>query len=98
MSYTKGKWEINGGIIEVITDTRDYYEIHRIAVVGTPNMQTIEDTANARLIAAAPTLLEACIYAKERLEQLSTSEFEKGEDADIRTKIDLAIAQAESEE
>lgn len=42
---------------------------------------------NAALIAAAPDLLAACEYALTRLENISTDEFARGGDADIRDRL-----------
>lgn len=50
--HTEGPWINNGGRIET--------KKHRpLAVVGEVNNQSFEDTANARLMAASPDLLEA---------------------------------------
>ena len=55
--HTLGPWINNGGQIE---GTNGYPEDEIVAVVGVVNHQTLNDIANARLIAAAPDLLEAC--------------------------------------
>lgn len=58
LKHTPGPWAINGGRIVRYIDgfsTPDSC----IATVGTVNAQTPTDTANARLIAAAPDLLDA---------------------------------------
>jgi hypothetical protein len=54
--HTKGKWFNNGG--RIYAQQGD--EIREICDVGLVNNQSKEDTANARLITAAPELLEAC--------------------------------------
>jgi len=56
--HTKGPWYNNGGQIEHIDPETSYTQV--IGAVGVVNDQSMTDTANARLIAAAPDLLEAC--------------------------------------
>lgn len=56
MSYTKGKWFNNGG--RICAQQGD--DIREICDVGLVNHQSREDTANARLIVAAPDLSEVC--------------------------------------
>jgi hypothetical protein len=55
MRHTPGPWRNNGGQIE---GPGGYPNI--VARVGTVNEQAFQDTANARLIEAAPDLLWAC--------------------------------------
>jgi hypothetical protein len=55
--HTPGPWTINGGRIEA-TDAGTSAAVV-VARVGLINDQSHEDTANARLIAAAPELLKA---------------------------------------
>jgi len=51
------RWHLNGGRIEAEGAYTSQARV--IAVVGTVNEQTPEDTRNARLITAAPRLLVA---------------------------------------
>ena len=67
--HTQGTWENNGGIIEALPVGRSFKSMQGIAVVGIPNNQTAEDTDNARLICAAPDLLEACKRALNDLQE-----------------------------
>lgn len=55
--HTKGKWFNNGGRIYAQQGDDN---IREICDVGLVNQQSKEDTANARLIVAAPDLLVAC--------------------------------------
>ena len=55
--HTPGPWANNGGRIEACEPYTS--QSINVAVVGEANHQTPTDTANARLIAAAPELLEA---------------------------------------
>jgi hypothetical protein len=57
MEHTQGKWFNNGG--RIYAQQGD--DIREICDVGLVNHQSAEDTANARLIKAAPELLECCI-------------------------------------
>ena len=52
------------------------------------------DEANARLIAAAPELYDACSYALTQLEDMSTEQFRLGADKEIRSKLGKALAKA----
>jgi hypothetical protein len=55
--FTKGPWYNNGGQIEHLDPETSYTQI--IGAVGVVNDQSMTDTANARLIAAAPDMYEA---------------------------------------
>ena len=111
--YTKGKWNVKQSysdshiIFSVSTD--DEY-ICRLWLHGTGKpsgqgrLKTNEDLkrteANARLIAAAPELLEACRYIIQRINDTDmpwwiTSEYKGGFDV---KKIEQAIAKAERTE
>ena len=63
--HTPGPWQNNGGQIEA--PDHDLQAKHVVATVGTVNSQSRQDTANARLIAAAPALLEALELANKYL-------------------------------
>lgn len=47
------------------------------------------------VLAAAPCLLSACLYALGFLENLTTEDFSKGRDKPMRDKLRAAIAKAE---
>lgn len=53
--------------------------------------------ANARLIAAAPDLLEACQTALDGLAGMTTTQFSQGKDAPIREDLAEAIRKATNE-
>lgn len=55
MKHTPGEWINNGGIIGPEGTLSD----EAVCIVGKPNEQTVQNTANARLIAASPDLLAA---------------------------------------
>lgn len=55
-THTPGPWKINGGCIDNDYNYGDA-KFERIAVVRSVNDQSPTDTANARLIAAAPEML-----------------------------------------
>jgi len=69
MRHTPGPWANNGGRIEA---GGSYGEpsFEAIAVVGIINQQDHHDTANARLIAAAPDLLAALRVLQTMLHDL----------------------------
>ena len=102
--HTPGKWEINGGLIEVVPIGRPYRKLQVICVVGVPNNQTREDTANARLIAAAPMLLPACTQAAKLIETArqyfpkSMHNSDKFQLEQTCAAIGAAIAAAENEQ
>jgi hypothetical protein len=87
MSYTKGKWEFDAD--------EQLVECNGVPVCTLHPRGVHEDIDNGNLMAASPELLDACVYAKERLENMTTEEFRKGDDANIRTKLNLAIMKAE---
>ena len=65
VTHTPGPWYINGGRIQHqgLTEYGNLDDPDEIATVGIVNQQAPRDTANARLIAAAPELLAALEYA-----------------------------------
>jgi len=63
MSYTKGKWYVNGAARDKGT-ARVCGKDGTIAECGPNNKATSTHFANARLIAAAPELLRACKNAE----------------------------------
>jgi len=87
-NYTKGKWFNNGG--RIYAQQGD--DIREICDVGIINSQTLEDTANARLIAAAPDLYEATKAAQIMLLQTNWNGDER------MNIIGQAIAKAEKEQ
>lgn len=68
VTYVKGRWYNNGGRIESVAST--YQQPVTICCVGIVNQQMPQDTANARLIAAAPDLLAACKMQHEAIDTL----------------------------
>jgi hypothetical protein len=78
MEHTKGKWIAGYG------DTLQFGEVFGVGLDTKPNWTTVcvlslpdevnkEDLANARLIAAAPELLEALKVAEKKLEELENA-------------------------
>ncbi len=86
MEHTKGKWELDNLAIYVTEFGGGRLWIATVCV-GLPKGQK-EETANARLIAAAPDLLAACLMAREWLgsDIVATSEAQE--------QMDKAIAAA----
>lgn len=83
MNHTKGTWKVSGDYVIAMQNIEDYVEICR----------NLASNADARLIAAAPNLLEACKLLLKTL-------LEAGYDPEIsRVKeiADVAIAKAKKE-
>ena len=87
MAYTPGPWKGHGKWLTNIKDENG----EMIATVWNIG----EDVAphNAHLIAAAPEMLEVCQFALEKLNRMTTDEFSKGGDKEIREKLDRVLAQ-----
>lgn len=66
---TKSQWVVDGSIYPAI-NARSSDVCYNIAVTNVSNAPQEERVANAYLIAAAPELLQQCIYAKDELEYL----------------------------
>ena len=86
--FTKGEWRIekrfghSNGERPVITSDNEF--VDRIAIVSYHGVKTIKEAdANARLIAAAPDLLEAC----EKV-------FEESHNPKVERILEAAIAKA----
>jgi len=83
-THTPGPWTNNGGQIEGLFHCEDGYRHYLpIATVGEVNQQEPVDTANARLIAAAPELLAALRACEDRL-----SAWQDGAAATLRQSTD----------
>lgn len=94
--HTPGPWEISGNSFDVMTSQTG----HGIATVHNWNKKDGENNANARLIAAAPELLD---LAKEALAQLEKMDFTLSANwngslkTNIRLLLSAAIAKAEGQ-
>lgn len=67
MSYTKGPWANNGGLVGPAEHIFYHPVKYAICSVGPFSEQDAESIANARLIAAAPALYEALEKAYKKL-------------------------------
>lgn len=103
MSHTPGPWKASGtkalGYSEVVAPGSDFHQGHLVAIINTrygvrygvtERMPREQTDANARLIAAAPDLLEACRMVVDR--------WEEGDLAEAVRACDAAIAKATGED
>jgi hypothetical protein len=100
---TAGKWkvEIDRWQINIHASGKDGYSIANIPIdahYGRPG----EDEANARLIAAAPEMLEALKHALQLLDELATNNPEhpdkfNGMWASYQNEFEAIVAKAEGE-
>lgn len=94
MSYTKGEWDVEPSDCMtahyVLRNAYDYFEEgYQSDDPQTAIALRQEDEANARLIAAAPDLLDACKYYKEKYTGTEPSV------SVLSRLVDEAIAKAE---
>ena len=83
MTHTPGPWTISGWAIRMSGG-------HKLA-----NFDMMPDKANARLIAAAPELLEACEATLDALTELIGADYDlTGEQAKLRAAIAKAKGEA----
>lgn len=68
--------------------------IYKFAGKNQPENHRIEAVANAKIIASAPELLEACIEALNTLRYMTTDQYLRGEDKPVRDKLKNAIKKA----
>ena len=95
--HTKGPWElqkITGGY-RIITGGKYTMNLDGPWYPSAEQLEAFE--ANARLIAAAPELLEACTIAFDLLTDLTTDEFSRGLDRPARLALGKAIRKAKDE-
>ena len=97
MKHTTGPWKVLGGtIIETVKDER--------WICSVPEEPHYEVRANARLIAAAPELLEALEQARIAINVLDDSALGRHPEigysfkSELLNRIDTVIAKAKGEE
>ena len=91
--HTPGPWEVVGGTIIQTADERRKW-VAEVPAASSIHETFITDRANARLIAAAPELLEACEFALEELNDMTSMQFAHGADKEARQRLENAIAKA----
>lgn len=84
-AYTPGPWHADEGQIR----NPDGWALGSYPWSGNIADQT--DRNNGELMAAAPVLLEACIFALSELEDMTTAEFQRGADQRAREVLTAAI-------
>lgn len=93
VAHTPGPWTdsplSDSGITIRSNDHRD--------VAWVLSQLPTETTANARLIAAAPALLDAVRLTFRVLQNMTTEEFGRGADSEAREALRTAIAKATGE-
>lgn len=80
--YDSAPWQLDDNII------RDA-DGNMIATV--PYAPGSNDKTKAAIMTAAPDLLQVCIYTLTRLKGMSTDEFARGDDKEIRHKCEDAL-------
>lgn len=84
--HIAGEWKTeecsNGGLVVILGEEK---HAQRIQVIN---------EANAKLIAAAPELLQACVNALDKLRYMTTDQFQTGEDIAVRKELAQAIKKA----
>ncbi len=94
MEHTKGKWETRWRDIVVKDNNGGQFRI--CTMIQHINEAEKEDKANARLIAAAPELLEACKAMKKILSAIAASRSLTVKEWEIFGNAEQAIAEAEA--
>lgn len=99
--HTPGPWRVNGFTIEA--DSRELNRdgipyIDVIAHIYDNYLSSSEAESNARLVATAPELLEACEKAADYLLGIGLDTDEDGEPSPEYTRLILAIAKARGKE
>ena len=100
MKHTPGPWEVSGAgtFVKLRADNKAICRMNHGGVwEWATEKGSIEDQANAQLIAAAPKLLEACETALHALNHMTTREFGNGKDHPIRYNLKQVIAEATKE-
>jgi hypothetical protein len=95
MTHTSGPWTVIEkceGTQVIVSGPEDWVGV--ALVYGDTDE---EAEANARLIAAAPELLDAIELAYDLLNTMTTSEYSRGGDANVRHVLRTAIAKAKGE-
>ena len=98
-NYTKGPWKINKEGTIMTNKKNEFGHYEHLLLMGVSltlgnHPKTEESQANARLIASAPELLEACKWAYDALKPFSKEPLEK---SGIKM-LEQAIAKAEGKE
>jgi len=97
VSYTKGPWVERAYLIETESGRKVCLINAEHARYGEPARSSLilEDDANARLIAAAPELLEACKESILQLEYLDAKYHGTSTTAAVLVRVEAAIKKAE---
>lgn len=97
-THTPGPWHVEtwqyeqGKRSEIMVQTNQD-AICKVENLWCPDDRHDEKLANARLIAAAPAMLDALQFTRNLLRNLTTDEFQRGGDEPARDKIDAVLAQ-----
>jgi len=89
MTHTPGPWKIASTVSAHYIESEGC-EVARVDLIGAPEVRVLEDAANARLIASAPELLEACEVANQFFEE--NDDFTDGEYPIPGFILDMRIA------
>jgi hypothetical protein len=100
MNHTQGKWYVKGIIYPTIEsrneDSKKVITYPTIATVNHSFIAEQEYRANAKLIASAPALLEACINALKDIQNINKGLIAEGKHGYVlmETELNNAIKQA----
>jgi hypothetical protein len=96
--HTPGPWRVDTVDRQLIRSSEDYGVAFALASWGAPPIPSEEYEANARLIAAAPDLLEACREAESFFIELNDHlQVILGGQAKIISTLEAAINAAEAD-
>lgn len=96
-THTPGPWEARGVIIYRSTPDADTGATPLLCVVTGDGTSVAEDEANARLVAAAPDLLEAAKACLPSFDLMWPPEDATGRRGQLREALRAAIAKAEGD-
>jgi hypothetical protein len=87
-------WKVLRNELDECWSIYDSRQVRLANIRGAPAITEDEDQHHARLIAAAPELAGACLFALNELGDMTTDDFASGADRPLRQKILKALIEA----